>query len=91
MRIEKKDCVFQYALPSEIIEDTMMITREDGDRLWEKYKVQFLEHMKEGRDPEMVLWTEMKSPTDFRKSARHWHAADMIILNGELYQRVCYG
>lgn len=84
----KKDCVFQYALPREIIKDTGMLTREQGEALWEKYKPIFIEDMLEGREPEMVLWIDMESPTNFHKTARHWIYDDMIVLNGEVYQRL---
>lgn len=88
MIVEKKDCVFQYAFPQEIIEDTGMLTREQGDQLWEKYKPIFLEDMLEGYEPEMVLWIDMESPTNFHKTAGYWSFADMIVLNGEVYQRL---
>ena len=65
-----------------------MLTIEQGDQLWEKYKDVFIEDLKDGREPEMVLWIDMESPTNFHKTAGYWSFADMIVLNGEVYQKL---
>ena len=34
---EIKDCLFQYATRSSVIEDTDLITRSEAEELWDKY------------------------------------------------------
>lgn len=86
--MKKKDCVFQYATEYEIIEDTALITREEGEVLWKQYTSRFLSDFEGGSGPEMVLWVNMETPSSFHTSAKHWHHSDMLIVNGVLYERV---
>lgn len=84
----RKDCVFQYATDYELVEDTCLITREEGEALWKKYISRFISDFEGDSGPEMVLWIDMETPSGFQTSAKHWHHDDMIIVNGILYGRI---
>lgn len=83
----KKDCAFQYATSDgHIVENTDLITREEADKLFEKYKPIFKKDLDNGNEPEMALWVNMEDSSGYKETAYHWHYADMIVLNNNLYK-----
>lgn len=90
---EKKNCMFQYALnPSKvflkepIIENTELITRKEADKLWDKYLMDFMKQLENGREPEMVIWINCKNCTDYREDIKHIHADNTMVESGHLYK-----
>ena len=86
--MSKKDCIFQYSTDYGIIKDTLLITREEGDSLWEEHVNRFIEDFEGGCGPEMVLWIDMRTPTNFRTYANYRHHDDILLVNGVLYKKV---
>lgn len=69
--MEKKDCAFQYAYKKwdiHVQEDTDLITLSEAKELYKKYLPDFIEKLQEERNPEMVIWTDMKDNTNYSKS-----------------------
>lgn len=93
----KENCAFQYAAKDGIggnwvmVEDTDLITSQNAEKLWEKYRSQFLKDVKDRKEPEMALWEDMKEKGDYRKQRKHWQSQEFIIHDGDLYQRVVVG
>jgi len=84
-----KNCVFQYATSDgTIYKDTDLITRDEADALWEETTPDFIDKMEKGMGPEMALWIDMDSSFNYRTTAKHWHADDLILIDGELYEKV---
>jgi len=84
-----KDCTFQYALGNGTMkEDTELITRTEAEKLWEEYKPVFMADLEHGSEPEMAVWVDMANDGDFHTTSLYWGGGDMIIQNGQLYQRV---
>jgi hypothetical protein len=88
----KKDCAFQYYIGSKCIEDTVLITREQADELWEKHKPQFIKFCEAKNeyldDAEMALWIDMKSEINYHKTAKRVNSSDVIMKNGVGYEMV---
>lgn len=73
---EVKDCAFQYAYNSrwrdvQIVEDTDLITLSEAKELWKKYLPDFIKKLEDDERPEMVIWINMKNPTDYHESLEH--------------------
>ena len=84
-----KDCIFQYALGNGIMNvDTDLITRPEAEKLWEEYKPMFMTDLERGDDPEMAVWIGMADDGDFHTTSLYWVGGDMIIHDGQMYQRV---
>lgn len=86
-----KGCAFQYATGNRnilILEDTNLITREEAEVLWEKYIPIFKKHMEEDKEPEMVIWIDMKRDDDYHTTTKHWRASDFVIRDGKMFSIV---
>lgn len=75
-KMRKKDCMFQYATNpgwgrGEIIKDTGLITRNEADELFEKYKADFINRLEAGERPEMVIWIGCKDESDYHTTSIH--------------------
>ena len=83
------NCTFQYATGNGVVlEDTRLITRSMATKMWNEYLPTFLEHLEQGKEPEMAVWVDMKSESDFHTTEMHYCADDFIIHDGELFERV---
>ena len=81
-----KDCAFQYATGDGVIlEDTDLITRADAEEMWQNHIDQFKLHVAEGRDPEMVIWIDMKNDSDYHTMAAHWRGQDFTVRDGKMF------
>lgn len=78
---------FQYYVEEfrKAIEDTGLITREEGEELVKRYKSDFLTRCERGEMVHMVLWKDMLSETDYRKAALDIDSRDVIIKYGVAY------
>lgn len=71
-----KNCAFQYATnprwgSAKIIEDTGLITLEEAKELWRKYLPDFIKRLKDEDRPEMGIWINMNSDTDYSEELGH--------------------
>ena len=84
-----KDCTFQYATGNgEVFEDTDLITKAEAEQLWDKYLPMFIKHKVDGMEPEMVIWTDMVSDTDYHTDEMHLYESNCIVKDGQLYQLI---
>ena len=81
----RKDCVFQYATPHYIVENTGLITRDEADALYKKYMPTFIRDTEAGLDPEMCIWIDMKDDCSYDKSVGHIYGQDCIVKDGVLF------
>lgn len=84
------NCAFQYATSDgHIYENTGLISISEANELWEEYIPLFKQHLCEDKEPEMVVWINMKHEDDYHTTISHWHYEDMLIENnGDMYMKV---
>ena len=96
---EVKDRMFQYAYDTgshegmyhfsniHIPEDTGLITEKEANELWEKYYSKVVRNIEENERPQMCIWKDCKSNTDYHTVEREidWHD-DLEIKNGRIYK-----
>lgn len=96
----KKNCMFQYAFDRgvhskgfsfsdiEIKEDTGLITERKALELWEKYLPDFIYRLKEDNRPEMCIWTDCDSETDYHTQLKNLDYRDNLVVRGnEVYKQ----
>lgn len=64
--------MFQYGYSPKYerlvtLEDTGLITLREAKALWNKYLPDFIKRLKEGSNPEMALWIDCKTETDYHQ------------------------
>ena len=92
----KKDCAFQFAVgnkywldKSPIIEDTGLVTFEQARDLWHKYLPDFIRRLEEGQEPEMAIWVDMDSNTDYHTDKFHLDARDNLeVIRGRIFRTI---
>ena len=82
--------MFQYAYDSFLIdikENTDLITLEEAESLWEKYYSDCLDNLKEGNKPQMCIWQDCNSNTNYGNVLKEIDYRDKYeIKNGEYYK-----
>ncbi len=78
--------MFQYATKHKVIEDTGLITREEADELWEKYLPDIQRKWDEWDSPQMGIWIDCDSPTDYHTTEREIDFRDCELVNGRFYK-----
>lgn len=81
---------FQYYDGGQCIEDTGLITLDEAQDLWEKYKEDFSQRAmksirEDGEHVEMCVWKNMNHECNYRDQDKYAHSGDMKIINGDLY------
>lgn len=86
----KKDCLFQFALANAltcIIEDTNLITRKEADELWDKHYPRFVRCLQEGKEPEMAIWINCDTDTDYHTTSKYLDYRDNLeVKDGKVYK-----
>lgn len=97
---KKKDRLFQYAtqkgcftkgysisLGTTFYEDTELITEEEANKLWEKYKPQVIKELEDGDRPQMCIWKDCKNNSDYHTVEKEINYSDNLqIENGKIYK-----
>ncbi len=90
----KKDCLFQYALGKGfgdlIKENTDLITRKEAEKLWDKYYPDFIEKLQDGYEPQMGIWINCKTVTDYHTldpKKELDYRDDLSVENGVVYRK----
>lgn len=81
----KKDRMFQYAyegLGTTIVEDTGLITKEEAYALWDKYYEDFIINLKNDCRPQMVIWGNCESETDYCTEEKELDWRDDLEIEG---------
>lgn len=86
MKKIKRDCLFQYATRQKIYEDTDLITRDEADELWDKYKSSIRSNWDEFSSPQMCIWIKCKDNTDYHTVGREIDFRDCELENDEFYK-----
>ena len=79
---------FQYASDGRMLEDTGLITENEALELWRVYTPIFKDHMQIGGDPAMVIWCGMQHDHDYKYKHKHWAGAEMLLIDGGLWEKV---
>ena len=82
----EKNCLFQYYKIGECIEDTELITRKEADELWEKYIPDVIKNWNDYDRPQMVIWTNCDSNTDYNFIEKEIDFRDCVLENGSFYR-----
>lgn len=85
-KCEPKDCMFQYATRQEIIEDTGLITKTEADSLWEKYQDDIKRKWNDFESPQMVIWGDCDTETDYHTAKKELDYSDCELVNGAFYR-----
>lgn len=83
---EIKDCLFQYATRYQIFEDTGLITREEADNLVQKYLEHIKQHWNENESPQMCIWIDCKTDTDYGDKGFDIDYFDCELINDHFYR-----
>ena len=65
--------------------DEIILSKEEAIKKWESLLPDFIEEMEKGNSPEMAIWCDMESVSDYHTKLRYIHADDCIIKNGRLF------
>lgn len=86
----EKTYMFQYAyIPYsvKIVEDTGLITKKEAEELWDKYYSNCLDNLKDNERPQMCIWQECNSITDYSSILKEIdYGDDYEIKNGDYYR-----
>lgn len=69
--------------------DESLLTKEEAINKWNSLLPVFIEEMKNDNSPEICIWCEMQSATDYHTKLKYMHADDCVIKDGRLF--VPYG
>ena len=83
---EIKDCLFQYATRSSVIEDTDLITRSEAEELWDKYYKEVQKNWDSFDSPQVCIWIDCKSNTDYHTVGKEIDFRDCELENGRFYK-----
>lgn len=82
----KRDCLFQYATNHKVIEDTELITRKDADKLVQKYLEDIKGRWDDIESPQMVIWIDCDTNTDYHTMDLEIDYRDCELSNGHFYR-----
>lgn len=89
--MEEKKYMFQYAhqgFGTKIIEDTGLITLQEANDLWNKHYSDCLERLKNDDRPQMCIWQNCSSTTDYHDVLKEIdYRDDLEIKNGKIYKK----
>lgn len=86
---EKKNCMFQYALANglnPILENTGLITIKEADALVDKWLPHLKEHWDEWYSPQMYIWVNCDTETDYNKTGFEIDFRDCELTGGHFYK-----
>lgn len=78
--------MFQYATKHEVYEDTGLITLEEAKDLVEKWLPHMKEHWDDFNSPQMVIWKDCESETDYHTEHMDIDYRDCEQDNGSFYR-----
>lgn len=81
-----KKYMFQYATKNEVIEDTGLITLEEAEELWEKYLPDIKDRWDNFESPEMCIWSDCDSETDYHTQLKDIDFRDCELKGGVFYR-----
>lgn len=83
----ERSYMFQYGLArSGMVEDTGLITLEEAEELWREYQPDIIKHWNSFECPQMCIWSECSSPTDYTKVFKEIDWRDCERVNGKFYR-----
>lgn len=82
----KKDCLFQYGTKHKVYEDTDLITYDEAKSLWNKWIDHVKDHWDEWDSPEMCIWINCESNTDYSTVGKDIDFRDCELKNGIFYK-----
>ncbi len=80
-------CAFQYATSNKVFHDESLLSFDDAKSLWDKYLDDYKDRLKNGEDPEMAIWINMKSDDDYSETWKHYCADDFVCVDDVFYIR----
>jgi hypothetical protein len=86
MEEEKKDCMFQCGSRYDIWENTGLITRKEAEALWEKHLETIKDNWDELSSPQMCIWVNCTSDTDYGEVGKDIDFRDCVLENGNFYR-----
>ena len=83
-----ENCMFQYGTRHRVLANTDLITKEEAIDLFEKNVADYKERFENDEDPEMCIWVDCKSNSDYKETIKHWSAHCIVLIDGLLYEQV---
>jgi hypothetical protein len=81
-----KNCLFQYAIQQEVIEDTDLITEEEAQALWEKYQKHIRDNWDVLTSPQMCIWVDCATNTSYHTVGKEIDYRDCELDRGRFYK-----
>ena len=81
--------MFQYAyetFETHIIEDTGLINLKEAVGLWKKYYPEVVRKLRDNEKPQMVIWQDCDSETDYNKEMVEISHYDCVSERGTVYK-----
>lgn len=78
--------MFQYATKYEIFENTGLITLEEAEALWDKWQKSLIENWDSSSRPQMCIWQDCDTDTDYHTILREIDFNDCVLENGTFYK-----
>jgi hypothetical protein len=79
--------MFQYAdCNGHIYEDTDLITKEEADKLVEKWLPHLIEHWNDWDKPQFGIWIDCKTTTDYHTTGLDIDFRDCELKDGHFYR-----
>lgn len=83
---EIKNTLFQYYNGTKIVEDTNLITENEGNMLWDKYFEEAKENLKDGQNVQMCLWGNCATYTDYSEVIKEIDYRDCNVEGNTIYK-----
>ena len=71
--------MFQFATRQKVIEDTDLISLEEANKLWDKYTPKIKEEWDSLSSPQMCIWIDCNSNTDYSKVGKEIDFRDCVL------------
>jgi len=82
-----KNCMFQYAKSwGSIYEDTWLITYSEAEELWKKYYPIAVKEIKDGLEPQMVIWGDCENETDYGEIIKEVDFHNCEVIGEKIYK-----
>ncbi len=79
---------YSLSLDTKIYEDTDLLSEEEAQKLWDKYYPQVVRELEENQRPQMCIWKDCKTNTDYGTVEKEidWRD-DLEVKNGKVYKK----
>ncbi|MGL5280668.1 MAG: hypothetical protein ACRC8W_02805 [Plesiomonas shigelloides] len=82
-----ENAMFQFYIGDKMIDDTDLIDLTQALEMFESRKPEFAEALDNGKRPQMAIWINCKSNSDYHTTLKDWCEGDVKHENGVFWVR----